>query len=166
MMVLVSVSLETCFFSFFFNDTAPTEIYTLPLHDALPILDGATVPIPPLSASASVPLIPGGAAVPGANQPIANTTYQIDPTYKPGRNHEWDITIQREMPGRSLLEVGYIGRHANNIYNPLEVNGVPWMMTVNGQSYAQAFDAVALALRAGGTPTPQPFFEQALRGSS
>src|SRR2546422_8972840 len=23
---------------FFFNDTAPTEIYTLPLHDALPIL--------------------------------------------------------------------------------------------------------------------------------
>src|SRR2546430_7459733 len=25
---------------FFFNDTATTEIYTLPLHDALPILDG------------------------------------------------------------------------------------------------------------------------------
>ena len=28
-----------CFF-FFFNDTATTEIYTLSLHDALPILDG------------------------------------------------------------------------------------------------------------------------------
>src|SRR5437867_10790869 len=26
-----------CFFCFFFNDTAPTEIYTLSLHDALPI---------------------------------------------------------------------------------------------------------------------------------
>src|SRR5438876_11004905 len=26
------------FLSFFFNDTAPTEIYTLSLHDALPIL--------------------------------------------------------------------------------------------------------------------------------
>src|SRR2546430_7232675 len=25
------------FLFFFFNDTAPTEIYTLPLHDALPI---------------------------------------------------------------------------------------------------------------------------------
>src|SRR2546429_3439862 len=25
------------YFFFFFNDTAPTEIYTLPLHDALPI---------------------------------------------------------------------------------------------------------------------------------
>src|SRR5687767_15711600 len=26
-----------CFVFFFFNDTAPTEIYTLSLHDALPI---------------------------------------------------------------------------------------------------------------------------------
>src|SRR5260370_4365246 len=31
-------------FSFFFNDTATTEIYTLSLHDALPIYCGATVP--------------------------------------------------------------------------------------------------------------------------
>src|SRR5215471_6968016 len=28
-----------CFCVFFFNDTATTEIYTLSLHDALPILD-------------------------------------------------------------------------------------------------------------------------------
>src|SRR5256885_11021284 len=28
---------RTCFFFFFFNDTATTEIYTLSLHDALPI---------------------------------------------------------------------------------------------------------------------------------
>src|SRR3990170_3984666 len=28
------------FFIFFFNDTATTEIYTLSLHDALPIWDG------------------------------------------------------------------------------------------------------------------------------
>jgi len=27
------------FFFFFFNDTATTEIYTLSLHDALPILN-------------------------------------------------------------------------------------------------------------------------------
>src|SRR2546426_8245832 len=30
-------SCSTCFFFFFFNDTATTEIYTLSLHDALPI---------------------------------------------------------------------------------------------------------------------------------
>src|SRR5687767_16005904 len=30
---------SSIFFFFFFNDTATTEIYTLSLHDALPILD-------------------------------------------------------------------------------------------------------------------------------
>src|SRR2546426_6429178 len=29
--------IDHCFFFFFFNDTATTEIYTLSLHDALPI---------------------------------------------------------------------------------------------------------------------------------
>src|SRR6266567_8153675 len=32
---------NTTLCSFFFNDTAPTEIYTLSLHDALPISPGA-----------------------------------------------------------------------------------------------------------------------------
>src|SRR5260370_5680743 len=36
--------LGACFSSFFFNDTATTEIYTLSLHDALPIYHrGSTV---------------------------------------------------------------------------------------------------------------------------
>src|SRR6266566_8480745 len=34
------MSLNVCFFFFFFNDTATTEIYTLSLHDALPICAG------------------------------------------------------------------------------------------------------------------------------
>src|SRR2546430_12364505 len=32
--------------TFFFNDTAPTEIYTLSLHDALPISVCAPAPLP------------------------------------------------------------------------------------------------------------------------
>src|SRR5690349_5069081 len=35
-----SISLTLIFFFFFFNDTATTEIYTLSLHDALPISEG------------------------------------------------------------------------------------------------------------------------------
>src|SRR2546427_2231899 len=31
------MSVSSCYFFFFFNDTATTEIYTLSLHDALPI---------------------------------------------------------------------------------------------------------------------------------
>src|SRR5438552_16474040 len=38
MFVFISLSLVLCLiFFFFFNDTATTEIYTLSLHDALPI---------------------------------------------------------------------------------------------------------------------------------
>src|SRR3712207_8306197 len=39
---------------FFFNDTATTEIYTLSLHDALPILL-APVPMPPSAISPKMP---------------------------------------------------------------------------------------------------------------
>src|SRR3989441_5983345 len=37
-MVAVLYTAPSLFFFFFFNDTATTEIYTLSLHDALPIL--------------------------------------------------------------------------------------------------------------------------------
>src|SRR5947207_13888026 len=46
------MTLSSCsvFFSFFFNDTATTEIYTLSLHDALPIFlevgDAGVAPLP------------------------------------------------------------------------------------------------------------------------
>src|SRR2546430_9315710 len=38
--ILYSLRTYVCFFFFFFNDTATTEIYTLSLHDALPISPG------------------------------------------------------------------------------------------------------------------------------
>src|SRR2546430_12821991 len=50
-MVSLSISMQSIntSFLFFFNDTATTEIYTLSLHDALPILNGpsVTVLLPP-----------------------------------------------------------------------------------------------------------------------
>src|SRR5689334_24656754 len=36
-MCFIFTAVPTAFFLFFFNDTATTEIYTLSLHDALPI---------------------------------------------------------------------------------------------------------------------------------
>src|SRR5438874_10370299 len=44
--MVVTLVLRMCttsFFSFFFNDAATTEIYTLSLHDALPISSGSLV---------------------------------------------------------------------------------------------------------------------------
>src|SRR2546430_11010598 len=43
---MLSLEPRFCFF-FFFNDTATTEIYTLSLHDALPIWNFGAWPKPP-----------------------------------------------------------------------------------------------------------------------
>src|SRR5688572_33129176 len=42
----LQIFLSSFFFFFFFNDTATTEIYTLSLHDALPISAGPARPPP------------------------------------------------------------------------------------------------------------------------
>src|SRR2546430_17479378 len=54
------MSLSLCSYFFFFNDTATTEIYTLSLHDALPILDEAVDQIEKSSVDSLVilPLFP------------------------------------------------------------------------------------------------------------
>src|SRR5258708_11614940 len=43
--MIVLVRLASISFFFFFNDTATTEIYTLSLHDALPIYVGDDAPL-------------------------------------------------------------------------------------------------------------------------
>src|SRR5690349_23348939 len=65
--------------SFFFNDTATTEIYTLSLHDALPILFAATAPAHATLVLSSF----SGTLAPGASQGHvwvnlpSNTAYEI-----------------------------------------------------------------------------------------
>src|SRR3712207_9243563 len=50
---------------FFFNDTATTEIYTLSLHDALPISGACVLPWPGVRPSRGCPCAPS----PGASAP-------------------------------------------------------------------------------------------------
>src|SRR5262245_63984281 len=49
---------DFCFFLFFFNDTATTEIYTLSLHDALPISDSAPLKSAPEPTRRVLPHVP------------------------------------------------------------------------------------------------------------
>src|SRR5256885_17063826 len=59
-------------FFFFFNDTATTEIYTLSLHDALPILI--------TNATLSGPAPFGGVSVTVASNPTSAFTINLDPS--------------------------------------------------------------------------------------
>src|SRR5580698_11088269 len=75
------------FFFFFFNDTATTEIYTLSLHDALPISPyaGSSQPCTGPQGVACYPLLDGnGIHLPGAvanyRSPASVTNNQDDIT--------------------------------------------------------------------------------------
>src|SRR2546421_12821369 len=61
------------FFFFFFNDTATTEIYTLSLHDALPISRGSPRPAPRASPPQRRPRQPARAA-PSRSRPDRKST--------------------------------------------------------------------------------------------
>ncbi len=123
--------------------------------------DGSTVSLPAFPATVTAPILAGL-----NGNPNISSSNQIDPKWQPGINNEWDLTLQRSMPGKGLLEIGYVRHTATNLYQGIDLNQVPFFMVVGGQSFAQAFDALAKEIQSGSAITPQPFFETALAGSS
>ncbi len=122
--------------------------------------DGSTAPLPALPRATS-PVIPG---IDGET-----LSFSIDPDYKVGRSQSINLTVQRELPKRFILELGYAGRYSNNLPVNKQINSAPYMFkdSASSQTFAQAFDAVATQLRGGVTGanvTPQSWFENQLRG--
>ncbi len=76
-------------------------------------------------------------------------SFSVDPFIKVPKNHVVDFTIQRELPWRLLMEAGYVGRYARDLYMNGNLNAVPinFKEPRSGQTFAQAFDAVAAHLR-------------------
>jgi len=121
--------------------------------------DGSSIPLPSL-APITGSLIPGSA--PGANSPYEILDFRIDPHRRVGVEDTWTMSIERSLPGRTVLEVGYVGRVAHHLYGAGDVGQVPYMLRMGGQTFASAYDAVAKAVRGGTAVTPQPFWEAAL----
>lgn len=126
-------------------------------------VDGS-IPTPAPLTQQSVPVVPKGFLA-------EFLSFADDPDFKVGRNHMVDFTIQREMRGNMLLEVGYIGRYARDLLNNVNFNSSPIMFKdkVSGQTFAQAYDAMAAQVLAGITPSnpafqAQPWFDNLLPG--
>jgi hypothetical protein len=144
---------------------------------------GPTVPL----ISAASPTLPQP-VYPGFNNTFSSNPEGLDPNFRASAIDSFDFTIQRQLSRRLTLEVGYIGRRITHEYQPIELNPVPYMMTLGGQTFANAYQNVVLqycggvtGLAGGGCggsalPTPgvgpspsavtaQPFFEAALKGT-
>lgn len=98
-------------------------------------VDGS-IPVPTIPAVSSpiVPSVPFGESL----------SFSLDPSFKVGRSYSTDFTIQRELPGNLLLEVGYIGRLGRDLPNSFDFDSSPYMFkdASSGQTFAQAFDNV------------------------
>ena len=98
--------------------------------------DGNTAPLPAVTQTLAQPNLTG--ISPGS--PITGDTSQLDPFFKPNRSDEFALTIQRQLPGKMLLEFGYVGRRLRNEYQAIQLSSVPYMMTLGGQQFVTAFD--------------------------
>jgi hypothetical protein len=127
--------------------------------------DGNTAPLPAVGAGFAQPYVPGISGAP------ANDATVLDKNYRPQRTDNVTISIQRQLSAKSTLEVGYIGRIIRNEFQEINLDAVPTMMTLGGQTFANAWANIFWPVNNAATATSfnlpaQPFFEQALGGAS
>jgi Carboxypeptidase regulatory-like domain len=135
--------------------------------------DGLIAPLAAPTAILPQPYLPGRTQVVNGvtfNNPAAGDATVLDPDYKPERVHSFNFTIQRSVGRKMFFEVGYIGKVASQIFEEIDIDSVPYMMTRGGQTFADAWAKMYINI-CGFAPTcqnnaftagAQPFFESAL----
>ena len=140
--------------------------------------DGLVAPLSAPSTTLPQPFFPGV-----GGQAVAGDSTVLDPDYKPERVDTWDFTIQHQISRKVSFEVGYMGKRSKNIFEEINLDAVPYMMTLGGQQFKDAFanvwralcapggggrctqfDVLGRAAAIAGVPN-QPFFEAALGGT-
>jgi hypothetical protein len=145
-----------------------------------PTTGSCVAPLPPPTQNLPQPWYPG------ANDIPAGAGETFDPNFKPNRSDEFTLNIQHQFGPKILAEVGYIGRKISNEIQYYSLTAVPYMMTMNGQSFANAWKSIMVATNygtnvpsstlTGGAANPayftylnalatQPFLEAALGGA-
>ncbi len=131
-------------------------------------VDGANAPLPAVSQTLPQPYFPGV----GGNAGASDVNW-LDPKYRPERTDNVTLTVQRQLSQKVTMEVGYVGRIIRNEMQALNLDAVPYMTTLGGQTFADAYAksyfpvaATSGTLGTGYVVGAQPFFEAALGGSN
>lgn len=144
--------------------------------------DGTSPVIPVPAATVAQPSFPG-VIQNGVLNATAATAAPLDPSTRPNSVDSFDLTVQHQFTNKISLEVGGISRWIHNTLLSVNLNSVPYMMTMGGQQFQTAYANIQKAmgcttsLAACGAATPastiaalganlqQPFFETALAGT-
>jgi len=125
--------------------------------------DGLKAPLASAAPTLGQPYFPGVGSNPQTVDPDA-----LDPKFKPDHTDQFTLTIQRELSQRMQLEVGYIGKIIKNEYMLINLDSVPTMTTLAGQTFAAAYGQMYQQMVFNGVNplnvTAQPFIEAALGG--
>ncbi len=135
-------------------------------------INGLTAPLPAASQTLPQPLYPG------INGVAAGAGEVLDPNFRPNVVDSYSFSFEHQLSRKVSMELGYLGRTIHNEYLGVNINAVPYMMTLGGQRFDKAYANMVLqycgginGLRGGGCAnnagavTPQPFFETALKGT-
>jgi len=122
------------------NGNCDASITPTPLNAFRVGTDGLVAPLPAASATLPQPTFPG------INDVSAAAGEALDVHFRPNVVDSFDLTIQRQLTNKVLLEVGYIGRRITHEYQPININAVPHMMTLGGQKFSAAYAAVEKGL--------------------
>jgi Carboxypeptidase regulatory-like domain len=126
---------------------ACTNGTTSPLNAYRIGVDGSGPGIPPPVAQ-PIPFVPA--------QPFGLfLSAPLNPFITPGYAHAVTFSVQRALPHNLFLELGYIGHFSRNLPESEQLTGADYKMKdpISGQTYAQAFDCLALELRAIAAPS-------------
>ncbi len=137
-------------------------------------LDGVN----PVLANGALPATLAQPYHPGFDGPGVQLASPVDPSVRPNDVDTINFSIQRQVSRKMLVEVGYIGRLIHHEYIQLNPNSIPYMLSLGGQTFVQAYDNIEASFGCttssslcakSTTPTTtvasQPFFEAALGGA-
>jgi hypothetical protein len=87
--------------------------------------------------SVPAPITTPSAALAPPAQPfnLAPSVGAFDPNLKNPSVHEWDLTIQRELPGHFVTEIGYVGKRGTHLYRAYDLNQI----NINGPGFLSSF---------------------------
>ena len=95
------------------------------------ISQGFPVAVPIPTITPSLALTPP--AQPSSQAPAVGA---FDPNIKNPSVHEWDLTIQRELPMHLVAEIGYVGKRGTHLYRAYDLNQV----SINGAGFLDSFN--------------------------